>query len=71
MVEAALNLLAQSSSFMTHFGSLLTLVAGIVGGIFASYATWHLTDRLLARRQRAELGRARWPHPARFERWHT
>ena len=54
MVDAVLNLLAQSSSFMTHFQSLLGLVAGILGGIFASYATWHLTDRLLAWRQRAE-----------------
>jgi hypothetical protein len=54
MVDAALNLLAQSSTFMTHFSSLLTLVAGILGGILASYATWHLTDRLLARRQRAD-----------------
>jgi hypothetical protein len=54
MADAALNLLAQSSSFMTHFASLLSLVGGILGGVLASYATWHLTDRLLAWRQRAE-----------------
>ena len=54
MVDAALNLLAQSSSFMIHSVSLLTLVAGILGGALASYATWHLTDRLVTRRQGAD-----------------
>lgn len=48
-----LNLLAQSSSFMTHFASLLGVVGAVLGAVLASYASWHLTDRLLAWRQRA------------------
>lgn len=54
MVDAVLNLLAESSSFMTHFASLLGFVAAVLGAVLASYVGWHLTDWLLARRQRAE-----------------
>jgi hypothetical protein len=53
VVDAMLNLLAQSSSFMTHFASLLGVVGAVLGAVLASYASWHLTDRLLAWRQRA------------------
>jgi hypothetical protein len=54
VIDALLNLFVQSSLFMTQAQSLLGLAAVVLGGVLASYATWHLTDRLIAWQQNAD-----------------
>jgi hypothetical protein len=54
VIDALLDLLVRSTAFMNHALSLLGTIAAVLGGLLAAYASWHLTDLLIARRQRAE-----------------
>jgi hypothetical protein len=54
LIDAMLDLLVRSTAFMTHALSLLATLAAVLGGLLAAYASWHLTDLLLARRQHTD-----------------
>ncbi|HZB33264.1 MAG TPA: hypothetical protein VE465_24110 [Streptosporangiaceae bacterium] len=54
MTDVILDLLVRSTWFMTHALALLATVAMVFGGLLAAYVSWHLTDRVIAWRERAD-----------------
>jgi hypothetical protein len=54
VTDAILDLLVRSAMFMYHAWALLDTIAMVVGGLLAAFASWHLTDRVIAWRERAE-----------------
>ncbi len=54
MTDALLDMLLRSTAVVNHSLSLLATLGTVLGGLFAAYASWHLTDRLIAWRQRAD-----------------
>ena len=54
MTDVILDPLVRSTWFMTHALALLGAVAMVFGGLLAAYVSWHLTDRVIAWRERAD-----------------
>ncbi|HEU5156394.1 MAG TPA: hypothetical protein VFU43_05310 [Streptosporangiaceae bacterium] len=54
MIDAMLDLLVRSTTFMNHAVALLGTIVAVLGGLLAAYLGWHLTDRLIAWRQRTD-----------------
>ncbi|MGI8328638.1 hypothetical protein ACRYCC_01665 [Actinomadura scrupuli] len=53
-MEILLAYVLQTSTSLNQVRPLIGLAAGILAAILASYASWHVTDRLIAWRQRPE-----------------
>jgi uncharacterized membrane protein len=54
VIDAILDLLLWSTAFTSHAVALLGTIAMVLGGLLAAYASWHLTDRVIAWRERAD-----------------
>jgi hypothetical protein len=54
VTDALLTMLVRSTAFVDHGLALLATIAAVLGGLLAAYASWHLIDRLIAWRQRAD-----------------
>jgi hypothetical protein len=53
-MEILLDYFLQTSTFLSQARPVIGLVAGIFAAILAAQASWHLTDRVIAWRQRPE-----------------
>jgi hypothetical protein len=53
MTDGVLYLLVRSIVFVNHAVALLGMIAAVLGGLLAAYASWHLTDRFVIWWQRA------------------
>jgi hypothetical protein len=53
-MEILLGYFLQTSTLLSQVRPVVGLVAGILAAILAAYAGWHLTDWLIAWRQRPE-----------------
>jgi hypothetical protein len=49
-----LAVLVRSVVFVHHAVALLGTIAAVAGGLLAAYASWRLTDRVIAWRERAD-----------------
>jgi hypothetical protein len=49
-----LAVLIRSVTFVHHAVALLGTTAAVLGGLLAAYASWQLTDRVIAWRERAD-----------------
>ena len=54
MADGLLDLLVRGTTFVHHALALLGTIAAVLGGLLAAYASWQLTDRLIAWRERAD-----------------
>jgi hypothetical protein len=52
--DVILDLLMRSTAYVNHGLALLGTIATVLGGLLTAYASWHLTDRVLAWRERAD-----------------
>jgi uncharacterized membrane protein YvlD (DUF360 family) len=54
LFEVPVVMLMRSAIFTADIRSLVGIAAAALAAILAGYASWHLTDRILSWRQRAD-----------------
>lgn len=55
VLEAALGLLSRSAEFAIDARSLIGIVAAVLAAVLAARASWTITDRIIAWRDRDEV----------------
>ncbi|GAB3961868.1 hypothetical protein GCM10029978_015420 [Actinoallomurus acanthiterrae] len=53
-LEFSVAVIARSAAFTDEIRPLIGLVAAVLAAVLAGSASWHLTDRVVAWRQRAD-----------------
>ncbi|MCW2885812.1 MAG: hypothetical protein QOE54_4970 [Streptosporangiaceae bacterium] len=53
-MQILLAYVLQTSTSLNQVRPVIGLIAGILAAMLAAYGSWHLTDRLIAWRQRPE-----------------
>lgn len=54
LLQVTLAVLVRSHALTTEARPLIGLVAAVLAAVLASYASWHLTDRVVAWRRGAD-----------------